>query len=172
MKNLKNKITEKIILEYYNTYNRVIEDGICKNLKIEIIEPISDDFEAEYWMKTANEMEIELIKPLKLKATMIWEGEPFEEIVEKYGAIFMIGYTTKSGYYSRKKVDVDFEYRPKYKYETFKITQEQAAQLVNFINYDAKENTFDPFWHENEAKRKNASALVWLSKKITDSRWG
>ena len=80
MENLKNKITEYIIENYFNTYKSVIDGGICKDLKVEIISPLADNFEADCWMKTANEMEIELIEPLKLRATMIFEGEYFEEI--------------------------------------------------------------------------------------------
>ena len=71
MKNLKNKITEYIIENYFNTYKSVIDGGICKDLKVEIIEPLADNFEADCWMKTANEMEIELIGPLKLRATSL-----------------------------------------------------------------------------------------------------
>jgi hypothetical protein len=169
---MKNIITENVLKLYKSELTSSIENGYIKDLKIEIVEPLKDDFHAEFYMNTANEMIFSLERPIKIKVSMVFLGEYWEEEKSLYdGLPIMIGYTTKSGYYSRKKVDVSFEYRPA-KNDKYPITKNQAFELAQFINYDAKEDTFDPFWHENNQKSKEASALVWLSKKITDSRWG
>ena len=169
---MKNLITENVLKLYKSELTSSIENGYIKDLKIEIVEPLKDDFHAEFYMNTANEMIFILERPIKIKVSMVFLGEYWEEEKSLYdGLPIMIGYTTKSGYYSRKKVDVSFEYRPA-KGDKKLLTKNQAFQLAQFINYDAKAGTFDPFWHENNQKSKEASALVWLSKKITDSRWG
>lgn len=68
-----------------------------------------------------------------------------------------IGYKTKKGYFSKKKLDVSFNYQ-----KGEELTLEQVFELLNFKT-DAKINTFDPFWHENEAKRRNASAWNYVA---------
>ena len=164
---MKQIITENCI----KLYKKSLTGSDVKELKIEIIEPLKDNFSADFYMNTANEMDFILKEPIKIKVSMLFDGEYWQEEKSLYdGLPILIGYTTKSGFYSRKKVSVPFEYRP-VKGEEMPITKEQALQLVKFINYDAKVGTFDPFWHENNQKTKEASSLVWLSRKITDSRF-
>lgn len=74
--------------------------------------------------------------------------------VEKYDChdmIIPVGLKTESGYFSKKKLPVSFEYQ-----KGQHLALDQAMEWIQFRT-DAKENTFDPFWHENEAKRRNAA---------------
>jgi hypothetical protein len=61
-----------------------------------------------------------------------------------------IGYKTLKGYFSTKMIPVTVA-------NTQNVTESEVEQLLEFYT-DAKVNSFDPFWHENQAKTKNAAA--------------
>tara|TARA_R110000764_G_scaffold207827_1_gene293426 strand:+ start:108 stop:542 length:435 start_codon:yes stop_codon:yes gene_type:complete len=60
-------------------------------------------------------------------------------------------YKTPKGYISSKKLPVEIK-------DVNNVTLEEATELLKF-NTDAIKNTFDPFYHENESKRR--SAIGW-----------
>lgn len=60
---------------------------------------------------------------------------------------FTIGFKTPKGYISSKKVPVSIV-------DKNNITIEEVSELLNY-NTDAVRNTFDPFYKENEAKRRS-----------------
>ena len=70
---------------------------------------------------------------------------------ENIGIQFTCAYKTPKGYISKKKLPVDIK-------DINNVSLEEAKELLRF-NTDAVESTFDPFWYENQAKRKNACAL-------------
>ena len=63
---------------------------------------------------------------------------------------FTCSFKTPKGYISSKKLPVVIN-------DENNVTIEEVSELLKF-NTDAVKNTFDPFWHENQAKRKNAAA--------------
>ena len=72
-----------------------------------------------------------------------------------------IGYKTPKGYFSTKMLPVNIT-------DTQKLTELEVEALLEFYT-DAKKNDFDPFWHENEARRRNASAWNYIAANyITD----
>lgn len=80
------------------------------------------------------------------------------------GISFTCAYKTKSGYISTKKIPVKVK-------DVNNVTLEEATELLKFLT-DAKENTFDPFYHENKARRANNSAWNQIASKLTDEAWG
>ncbi len=97
-------------------------------------------------------------------ASVTYKDGDTQDINCDYYELFVpIGYKTPKGYFSKKKVDVDFEYQNE---EHLSISQ--ALELMKFKT-DAKINTFDPFWHENQSKMRNASAWNYIAQNyITD----
>ena len=75
---------------------------------------------------------------------------------ESIGKKFTCSLKTPKGYISTKKINVDVS-------DNNNVTLEEATELLKF-NTDAKKNTFDPFWHENEAKRKNNCAWNYIAQ--------
>jgi len=71
-------------------------------------------------------------------------------------AQFTCAYKTFKGYISSKKLPIQIK-------DTNNVTLEEAKELLKF-NTDAVKNTFDPFYQENQAKRKNAAAWNYISK--------
>lgn len=69
---------------------------------------------------------------------------------ESIGTQFTCAYKTPKGYISSKKLPVAIA-------NCHDVTLEEASALLEF-DTDAVKNTFDPFWHENEARRRNACA--------------
>lgn len=69
---------------------------------------------------------------------------------ENISTQFTCAFKTSKGYISKKKLPVDIK-------DIYNVTLEEAKELLKF-NTDAVKNTFDPFWHENQAKEKNACA--------------
>jgi|13_taG_2_1085334.scaffolds.fasta_scaffold07203_3 hypothetical protein len=63
---------------------------------------------------------------------------------------FTCSYKTPKGYISSKKLPVIIN-------DKDDLTLEEVTELLKF-NTDAIKNTFDPFYHENKAKSKNAAA--------------
>ena len=63
---------------------------------------------------------------------------------------FTCAFKTPKGYISSKKIPVTVANKND-------VTLEEVAELLKF-NTDAVKNTFDPFYHENKAKSKNAAA--------------
>lgn len=74
------------------------------------------------------------------------DGDEKESISQS----FTCAYKTPKGYISKKKLPVVIK-------DDGDVTMEEATELLKF-NTDAVKNGFDPFWRENEAKRRNASA--------------
>ena len=64
---------------------------------------------------------------------------------------FTCAFKTPKGYISSKKIPVVIK-------DKHNVTLEEVAELLKF-NTDAVKNGFDPFYHENEAKRRNAAAF-------------
>lgn len=71
------------------------------------------------------------------------------------GTQFTCAFKTPKGYISNKKIGVDVK-------DNANVTFEEAAKLLTF-NTDAIKNNFDPFWHENEARRRNAAAWNFIA---------
>jgi hypothetical protein len=72
-----------------------------------------------------------------------------------------IGYKTPKGYFSTKMIPVTVA-------DAQNLTESEVEQLLEFYT-DAKVNSFDPFWHENQAKTKNAAAWSYIAANfITD----
>ena len=72
-----------------------------------------------------------------------------------------IGYKTPKGYFSTKMIPVNVT-------NTQSLTEAEVIELLQFYT-DAKRNSFDPFWHENEANRRNVSAWNYIAQNfITD----
>lgn len=69
---------------------------------------------------------------------------------------FTCSYKTPKGYISSKKLPVSIN-------DNNNVTLEEVAELLKF-NTDAIKNNFDPFYHENEAKRRNASAWNFIAQ--------
>ena len=74
---------------------------------------------------------------------------------ESLGKQFVCSYKTPKGYISSKKLPVLVK-------DSNNVTLEEAAELLAF-NTDAVKNTFDPFYAENEAKRRNAAAWSFIA---------
>lgn len=79
---------------------------------------------------------------------------------ENISALFTCAYKTPKGYISSKKLPVQIN-------DTSNVTIEEASELLMF-NTDAVKNTFDPFYHENEAKRRNAIAWNAIAQNLSD----
>ncbi len=77
------------------------------------------------------------------------------ESVHSY-ELFSYGFVTPSGYKSKKKVPVDIV-------DNGNLTLEEVNALKQF-KAEFKINTFDPFYAENEANRRNASAWSYIAK--------
>lgn len=73
---------------------------------------------------------------------------------EGAGHIFTCAYKTPKGYISSKKIPVNIA-------DKNNVTIEEAEELLKF-NTDAKKNTFDPFYAENEARRRNNAAWNFI----------
>lgn len=80
---------------------------------------------------------------------------------ESIGKQFTCAFKTPKGYISSKKLPVLVK-------DTNNVTLEEAKELLMF-NTDAVKNTFDPFWHENEAKRRNTIAWNHIAQNLSDS---
>lgn len=92
-------------------------------------------------------------------STITYEGES----PEKYDLEITIkcGYKTPKGYFSTKMIPVEVV-------DVYNLTDEEVLKMWEFKT-DAKKNSFDPFYHENEAKRRNASAWNYITANyITD----
>ena len=82
-------------------------------------------------------------------------------IVHKKEFSLPIGYKTPKGYFSTKMIPVTVA-------DTQNLTELEVEQLLEFYT-DAKINSFDPFWHENQAKTRNAAAWNYIAANfITD----
>tara|TARA_R110000822_G_C14912602_1_gene450392 strand:+ start:28 stop:462 length:435 start_codon:yes stop_codon:yes gene_type:complete len=73
------------------------------------------------------------------------DGKPYSK--KGVSTQFTCSYKTPKGYISSKKLPVKIK-------DVNSVTLQEVTELLKF-NTDAVKNTFDPFWHENEAKRKS-----------------
>lgn len=64
------------------------------------------------------------------------------------GCRFTCAYKTPKGYISSKNINVSISNKSE-------MTIKEAEEVLKF-NTDAVHNGFDPFWHENQAKRANS----------------
>jgi hypothetical protein len=74
---------------------------------------------------------------------------------ESVGTQFTCAFKTPKGYISSKKIEVSFK-------DKNNISIEEATELLKF-NTDAIKNDFDPFYKENEARRRNAAAWNFIA---------
>tara|TARA_R110000787_G_scaffold22510_2_gene65302 strand:+ start:739 stop:1167 length:429 start_codon:yes stop_codon:yes gene_type:complete len=81
------------------------------------------------------------------------DGEPHNS--KGISIQFTCAYKTPKGYISSKKLPVEIK-------NNSDVTLEETAELLRF-NTDAIKNGFDPFWHENQAKARNAAAWVSIA---------
>lgn len=93
------------------------------------------------------------------------DGRTHTEKIDIHELKIPVGYKTPKGYFSKKKVDVDFDYQ-----NGESLTLDQSFELMKFQT-DAKKNTFDPFWHKNESNRKNASAINYIARNFITDPW-
>ena len=88
------------------------------------------------------------------------EGQYFidgEEYNDKGISVqFTCSFKTPKGYISSKKLPVVIK-------DKNDLTMEEVFELLKF-NTDAVKNTFDPFWHENQAKWRNAAACNFIAQ--------
>lgn len=80
-------------------------------------------------------------------------AEVFSETVSGASIMFKIGFKTKGGYISSKKLPVEYNNKND-------LTVDEVLELLQYET-DGKINTFDPFYKENLAKWKNSAA--WAS---------
>lgn len=78
------------------------------------------------------------------------------KVKESLNTQFTCSYKTPKGYISSKKIPVEIK-------NNSDVTLEEVTELLKF-NTDAVKNMFDPFWHENQAKARNAAAWVSIAK--------
>lgn len=71
------------------------------------------------------------------------------------GHTFTCAYKTPKGYISSKKIPVNIA-------DKNNVTLEEAEEILKF-NTDAKKNTFDPFYAENEARRRSSAAWNFIA---------
>lgn len=71
------------------------------------------------------------------------------------GTEFTCAFKTPKGYISSKKINVNIK-------DKNNVTLEEATELLKF-NTDAVKNNFDPFYKENEAKRRSNSAWNYIA---------
>jgi hypothetical protein len=100
-------------------------------------------------------------KELEITFTGFVTYEDSPEEKEKLGHIFTCCYKTPKGYISKKPLPIEFENYTKE--GSFDVSLETITELLKFDS-DAKRNTYDPFWHENEAKRRNAAGWSGVTK--------
>ena len=74
---------------------------------------------------------------------------------DKHEVIIKVGHKTPSGYLSTKKIGVQIE-------DLDNLTQEEVIQVLGFQT-NAIDQKFDPFFAQNNAQRKNASAWVSIA---------
>lgn len=161
MKNLEQKLIE-LAIEDFTAYLFKRSNDIDL-IAIEYTEAPTFAFEEGYSIKVIrNNITANLF--FEAVVTVIYnDGEKQEINMDSHVLEIPVGYKTPKGYFSRKKVDVNFDYK-----NNEPLTLEQVFELMNFKT-DAKKNMFDPFFHENEAKRRNASGWNYVAQNyITD----
>ena len=74
---------------------------------------------------------------------------------EPIGTQFTCAIKTPKGYISSKKINVSVK-------DHNNVTIDEANELLKFKT-DAVKNNFDPFWHENQARRNNTAAWNFIA---------
>jgi hypothetical protein len=103
------------------------------------------------WREKSNELEFVFDDGYRIVSEEGCEDEREKGV----GTIITCGFKTPKGYISKKKLPVEIK-------DTHNVTLEEATEVLKYQT-DAKKNTFDPFWHENEAKRRNAAAWNYIA---------
>jgi hypothetical protein len=93
-----------------------------------------------------------------------YQNKTGKQVKRTLGVQFTCSYKTKSGYISTKKLPVSIK-------DFNNVTLEEAAKILEFRT-DAVQNTFDPFYYENKARRASNHAWNQIAKGLTDSTWG
>lgn len=81
----------------------------------------------------------------------------------KHNFNFTIGIKTPKGYKSKKEIPVTV-------LDGEKLTDSEVELLMGFCN-EFKVNTFDPFYIENEAARRNAAGWSYVAQNFITDLW-
>lgn len=156
MKKLEVIAKEQIVKHYIRNYT----DYGCTDIKIEFIsEPSIDKDEAIY----VNDNHLSYYVKCDFKVICTQDGIVEHDDFNGFSVVVPVGFKTPKGYFSKKKLPVSFNYQ-----NEEILTESQALELLEFET-DAKKNTFDPFYKENQAKARNAAAWNYVVQNyITD----
>jgi hypothetical protein len=91
-----------------------------------------------------------------IECEFLLNNNTFKKVKQFY---FKIGIATKSNYFSSKKIPVIIN-------DNENLTESELTELMDYFNTNTKENTFDPFWFENNQQSKNAHALNVIATKL------
>jgi hypothetical protein len=80
-----------------------------------------------------------------------------QEAVEQFQ--FKVGIATPKGYFSTKKMPITV-------INTEALTEIELTEIMNYFNPLTKQNTFDPFYFENNERSKNAAAWSIVASKL------
>jgi hypothetical protein len=72
---------------------------------------------------------------------------------------FKVGIQTPKGYFSTKKMPITV-------IDAESLTETELTEVMQYFNILTKENTFDPFYFENNEKSKNANAWAIVASKL------
>jgi hypothetical protein len=72
---------------------------------------------------------------------------------------FKIGISTKSNYFSSKKIPVSVN-------DNENLTESELTQLMNYFNENTIQNNFDPFFYQKNQQSKNANGWAVVATKL------
>jgi hypothetical protein len=93
---------------------------------------------------------------LNVDCNYVLDGE-LTQTVEQFK--FKVGLATPKGYFSAKKVPVLIS-------DYNNVFPDELTILMGYWNESTKENTFDPFFYENNILRNNAAGWVSVASKL------
>lgn len=158
-------LTKEDLVEFAKKdFASYLADRYKSPVTIEYIEPMGTGCKEGYKPKVTKGNSLYLFFLMEAVVTVTNEdGAVKQEKYDCHDMYIPVGYKTPKGYFSKKKLPVDFEYQ-----DGQRLSMDQAIELMSYQT-DAKENTFDPFWHENEARRRNAAGWNAVARDhITD----
>jgi hypothetical protein len=74
---------------------------------------------------------------------------------------FKVGISTPKGYFSTKKMPITV-------IDAESLTEIELTEIMQYFNPLTKENTFDPFYFENNERSKNAAGWAYVASKLQD----
>jgi hypothetical protein len=80
-----------------------------------------------------------------------------QEAIEQFQ--FKVGITTPKGYFSTKKMPITV-------IDAESLTEIELTEIMQYFNPLTKENTFDPFYFENNERSKNAAGWAIVASKL------